>query len=220
MSRFPTISVSGERDARTENIEQKTEEIFALPCLTMDLKTRHEQGDILPKKDDPKPVVDASFVTDFDNHIYVTTDAEAFFFLHDLITSYVKEKERVLSIQQQSTSGDKSKLTSGVTSTPKEKTTPLDPLQNDWRQFECKVWHLEPTVRLISWAGSEIEPYGVDYILQRLGFSHARTTIPKWLQRGCMDPLDKILSVIVLKSIQLVQEEKKEESEKDKRKRQ
>ena len=29
-------------------------------------------------------------------------------------------------------------------------------------------------MRLISWAGSEIEPYGVDYILQRLGFSHAR----------------------------------------------
>ena len=29
----------------------------------------------------------------------------------------------------------------------------IDPLQNDWRQFECNTWHLEPTVRLISWAG-------------------------------------------------------------------
>ena len=102
-------------------------------------------------------------------------------------------------------------------------------------RFECNTWHLEPTVRLWnSWAGSEIEPYGVDYILQRLGFSHARTTIPKWLQRGkpnlcwrpwgfcrtlkvliicyfpagCMDPLDKVLSVIVLRTIQVVQEEK------------
>ena len=84
----------------------------------------------------------------------------------------------------------------------------IDPLQTDWRVFECHTWHLEPTVRLISWAGSQIEPYGVDYILQRLGFNHARTTIPKWLQRGCMDPLDKILSVIVLKAIQVVQEEK------------
>ena len=54
-----------------------------------------------------------------------------------------------------------------------------------------------------------MEPYGVDYILQRLGFAHARTTIPKWLQRGCMDPLDKVLSFIVLKAVQLVQEEKK-----------
>ena len=50
---------------------------------------------------------------------------------------------------------------------------------------------------MISWAGGEIEPYGVDYILQRLGFSHARTTIPKWLQRGCMDPLDKLFSVLL-----------------------
>ena len=23
----------------------------------------------------------------------------------------------------------------------------LDPLQNDWRQFSCHSWHLEPTVR-------------------------------------------------------------------------
>ena len=88
----------------------------------------------------------------------------------------------------------------------------VDPLQNDWRQFECNTWHLEPTVRLISWAGSQIEPYGIDYILQRLGFNHARTTIPKWCQRGCMDPLDKILSVIVLKTIQVVKEERKKES--------
>ena len=88
----------------------------------------------------------------------------------------------------------------------------IDPLQNDWRQFECNTWHLEPTVRLISWAGSQIEPYGIDYILQRLGFNHARTTIPKWCQRGCMDPLDKILSVIVLKTIQVVKEERKKES--------
>ena len=31
----------------------------------------------------------------------------------------------------------------------------IDPLQNDWREFECNTWHLEPTVRLISWAGSQ-----------------------------------------------------------------
>lgn len=90
---------------------------------------------------------------------------------------------------------------------------PVDPLQNDWRLFECNTWHLEPTVRLISWAGSQIEPYGIDYILQRLGFNHARTTIPKWVQRGCMDPLDKILSVIVLKTIQVVKEERSMENQ-------
>ena len=33
-----------------------------------------------------------------------------------------------------------------------EKTTPSDPtsvLKQDFRQFDCKTWHLEPTVRLV-----------------------------------------------------------------------
>ena len=45
-----------------------------------------------------KPTVECSFITEFEDHIFVTVDAEAFFFLHDLITSYVKEKERVVCI--------------------------------------------------------------------------------------------------------------------------
>ena len=174
------------------------------------------------------------FVADFDNHIFVTTDAEAFFFLHDLITSYVKEKERVLSIQQKALDSfhghhsEKNKANQGK-SVP-ENITPsneqvnpdsskdgnknqkhkIDPLHNDWRKFECNTWHLEPTVRLISTFGSQIEPYGVDLILSKLGFSHARTTIPKWLQRGCMDPMDKIMSIVVLKAIQSVKEDPKQ----------
>lgn len=68
--------------------------------------------------------------------------------------------------------------------------------------------------RLLSWGGKSIEPYGVDYILQKLGFSHARTTIPKWMQRGFMDPLDKVLAVLVLRIIALAREESKQESKK------
>lgn len=63
--------------------------------------------------------------------------------------------------------------------------------------------------RLLSWGGKSIEPYGVDYILQKLGFSHARTTIPKWMQRGFMDPLDKVLALLVLHMVQLVREDPK-----------
>lgn len=40
----------------------------------------------------------------------------------------------------------------------------LESFVRDWRHFECQTWHLEPTVRLLSWAGKSIEPYGVDYI--------------------------------------------------------
>lgn len=84
----------------------------------------------------------------------------------------------------------------------------LEAFVKDWRHFDCKTWHLEPTVRLLSWAGKSIEPYGVDYILNKLGFSHARTTIPKWLQRGCMDPLDKVQAIMMLQLLALVKENK------------
>lgn len=65
-------------------------------------------------------------------------------------------------------------------------------------------------IRLLSWAGKGIEPYGVDYILQKLGFAHARVTIPKWMQRGCMDPLDKILAVVMEKMIAAVKNDREE----------
>ncbi|CAB4060692.1 unnamed protein product [Lepeophtheirus salmonis] len=173
VERFPTLSPSSDRE-RDKKGTQKIEEIFALPCLRMDLKTKHVQGKKMNplKKKKTKPVVDCTFVTDFDNHIFVTTDAEAFFFLHDLITSYVKEKERVL--QHQAAASDKFSTTPfsansssdgpGAGSSKVLSNSSIDPLQNDWREFECNAWHLEPTVRLISWAGSQIEPYGIDYV--------------------------------------------------------
>lgn len=80
----------------------------------------------------------------------------------------------------------------------------LELFMRDWRNFECKTWHLEPTVRLLSWAGKSIEPYGIDYILHKLGFSHARTTIPKWLQRGFMDPLDNLEALLMIQLLSLV----------------
>lgn len=47
---------------------------------------------------DDKPLVECSFVTEFEDHIFVTVDAEAFFFLHDLITSYLREKDKMVII--------------------------------------------------------------------------------------------------------------------------
>lgn len=46
---------------------------------------------------DEKPIVECSFITEFEDHIFVSVDAEAFLFLHDLISSYIKEKDRVVS---------------------------------------------------------------------------------------------------------------------------
>ena len=63
VSRFPTLSPSNEKEREIAKSQQRPEEIFALPCLRMDLKTKHVQGEVKPSKDDPKPVVDCTFVT-------------------------------------------------------------------------------------------------------------------------------------------------------------
>ncbi|XP_063925143.1 bridge-like lipid transfer protein family member 1 isoform X3 [Zophobas morio] len=179
------------------------EVIFALPSLQLHLKTEHLQTATVPDLLGEKPTVECSFITEFEDHIFVTVDAEAFFFLHDLITSYVKEKEKLGFSEKRSAAdvAEKSKLSENPT---KKGSIDMDIFAKDWRNYNCKTWHLEPTVRLLSVAGKYIEPYGIDYILQKLGFSHARTTIPKWMQRGFMDPLDAILAVLTLRMVQVV----------------
>lgn len=64
------------------------------------------------------------------------------------------------------------------------------------------------TCRLISLGGKKIEPVGVDYILQKLGFQHARLTIPKWIQRGNMDQLDYVMSVLTKRLLSVLEEDK------------
>ncbi|KAF9409050.1 hypothetical protein HW555_011474, partial [Spodoptera exigua] len=171
------------------------EVIFALPSLQLHLRTHHLQANTPPTETDEKPVVECSFITEFEDHIFVSVDAEAFLFLHDLISSYIKEKDRVMPGATRGAWVDSTGA--GPSGTPR-------PRPEDYRDYRCVTWHLEPTVRLLSWAGKSIEPYGVDYILQKLGFSHARTTIPKWLQRGTLDPLDKLLSLVLLRLVAIV----------------
>ncbi|XP_014242068.1 uncharacterized protein KIAA1109 isoform X2 [Cimex lectularius] len=230
VDRFPCVERETENTGVRVRVAPKSpdpkhtrEVIFALPSLQTHLKTEHLQAPTTPNvAAEEKPVVQCSFVTEFEDHIFVTVDAEAFFFLHDLITSYLKEKDRVLGnqntraqsptpeiLKKESKKSDGASGSSDTGEEEKKKTAfePTDVFNMDWRSFVCKTWHLEPTVRILSWGGKRIEPYGVDYILQKLGFSHARTTIPKWMQRGFMDPLDKVLSVLVFRMTQVAREE-------------
>ncbi|XP_056013431.1 bridge-like lipid transfer protein family member 1 isoform X4 [Ostrea edulis] len=176
-----------------------TEMIFMLPSLQLQLKTIHNQSLHEPKPDEPRPVVECSFVTEFEDHIFVAMDAEVILFLHDLILSYIKEKDKGTKAPY----GTSSKSPRTPETERKRITDPTTALKEDWRVFECNTWHLEPTVRLLHWAskGQEIDTVVVDYVLQKLGFSHARVTIPKWMQRGFMDPLDKLLSFLIEKLI-------------------
>lgn len=88
----------GQQSASATSTNHNREVIFALPSLRLHFKTEHLQGVSTPDLSSPeKPSVQCSFITEFEDHIFVTVDADAFFFLHDLITSYLKEKERVVS---------------------------------------------------------------------------------------------------------------------------
>nr|DBA28925.1 TPA: hypothetical protein GDO54_009208 [Pyxicephalus adspersus] len=203
--------LSGFRGASSYNHE--TETIFALPRMQLDFKSIHVQEPQEPTLEDvdSKPKVECSVVTEFTDHICVTMDAELIIFLHDLVSAYLKEKEKVIFPPRVFTtrSGQKSpviQIDDGSSEKEKEENTNYTYV--DWREFMCNTWHLEPTLRLISWTGRKIDPVGVDYILQKLGFHHARTTIPKWLQRGVMDPLDKVLSVLIKKLGSALQDEK------------
>lgn len=133
--------------------------IFALPSLQMELKTEHVQSAVPPSNDSPLARVDCAFVTDFDDHIFVAVDVEAYFFLHDLISSYIKEKDTNTSSSSSKGSqspliADKSRqtgktTTAGLESANKagDKKASDEQLESDWRDFICQTWHLEPTVR-------------------------------------------------------------------------
>ena len=50
-------------DREVMKTQQKTEEIFALPCLRLDLKTKHVQGEEKPEQGGSRPLVDCTLVT-------------------------------------------------------------------------------------------------------------------------------------------------------------
>ncbi|CAF1516542.1 unnamed protein product, partial [Adineta steineri] len=83
---------------------------------------------------------------------------------------------------------------------------------DDIRCYHCPdaKWKLQPTIKLLTAYGNEVEPFGADYILQKLGFRHARLTIPKWLQCGIMNPCEQSMTVVQLFLIFLLLERFKE----------
>ena len=77
-----------------------------------------------------------------------------------------------------------------------------------YRQFRSKMWKLEPKIRLLGWVGTKVDTVNIDWVLDKLGFVHAALTIPKWIQRGAMDPMDIVLSILLRKllaEMQIVQ---------------
>jgi hypothetical protein len=114
-------------------------------------------------------------------------------------------------------------LTAAVNDKPRQRITgsttenqtlpPLDEVKSDdIRRFICPdtKWKLQPTIKLLTAYGNEVEPIGADFILQKLGFRHARLTIPKWVQRGIMDPCEQSMTIVQLILVFLLPERFKE----------
>ena len=89
--------------ARSKQFEKTSEPIFVLPSLELRFQTRQLEGRILSSIKLRQlriyfyyylGQVHCSFETEFYEHIMFSFNAEHFYFLHDLISSYIKEKER------------------------------------------------------------------------------------------------------------------------------
>ena len=129
---FPSPQVRDRRASaspKTSGDYHHTQEvIFAFPSMQLELKTEHLQACTTPNPPDVKPRVDCTFVSDFDDHIFVAVDAEAYFFLHELISSYLIEKD-TNPMKSHSPSADKSL----------KKAESIEAMQRDWREFVCHV---------------------------------------------------------------------------------
>ena len=67
------------------------------------------------------------------------------------------------------------------------------------RRFVSVHWELDPHLFLLAsaqWASGQFNPH-ISWVLEKLGFEHARSTIPKYIQKGLMDPLDLGIASIV-----------------------
>lgn len=196
--------------------EHDTEAIFAIPKFEVEFQSEHDMPmtsiaskwvrkrkssstlvTLLPVTPASPHVVETSLNSTFDDGLCVTVDVGLLFFLHDMVQTYIKENEM-------SSSGSIPRGMSPSVSVGKERTADKEdrektpkPEAKRIRQFRSKHWKLEPRVRFLSWAGKSMDPVNIDWVLQKLGFAHAPLTIPKWVQRGAMDPMDAFLSLLV-----------------------
>jgi len=214
--------------------ENESDIVFGMPCIELCLKNEHDQpmttrlSKVLSKharltvspwlSTVPSPhVVESSFESDFQDGLCVTMDVSLLFFLHDLILTYMKEKDAVAAASSQSGRSYRGNKAS-------EKEEDQSPVENidgkgigqgdnqkkkeKYRQFRSKMWKLEPKIRLLGWVGTKVDTVNIDWVLEKLGFVHAALTIPKWIQRGAMDPMDIVLSILLrrlLAEMQIVQ---------------
>ncbi|KAL3318220.1 hypothetical protein Ciccas_003111 [Cichlidogyrus casuarinus] len=148
------------------------------------------------------PQVRLSFQTDF--HGAIQLGYNDFTWLPMLIRSYIKDTY-------------KSDKQSSAPSTSNRQVPPFCqthlPTIQDAREYHVIHWNLSPEFRWLT--ARNIGVPVVDNLLGLIGFTKARVTIPKWLQRGLMDRLDSLVAGLVQVSLQLIPQSTEIEASKD-----
>lgn len=74
---------------------------------------------------------------------------------------------------------------------------------NDWFIWfdisRCETWVLTPNLRFLD--NVKWDPQGVNLLLQKFGILDQRQTIPKWMQRLIMDPMDDVIAHLVKRNL-------------------
>lgn len=144
-------------------------QLFQFPALDAVLSTLQKQG-IEADEEFLVPEVHSSFICEFHDSVNVQTDFSAqVSFLPELINTYMKIK------------------------TEEEKAVDVN---RDFRRFICERWVVDPKICFID--RFKWNPPVIDEILRKLQIFDHRTTIPKALQRGLLDPCDAFLAQIEL----------------------
>ncbi|VDP84175.1 unnamed protein product [Echinostoma caproni] len=164
------------------------------------------------------PSVKISFQTDF--HGFVQLGLIDVPWLPTLINSYLNERLQEYEFSSMASASNQSTndihRTFGMSHVSNAVGTELtarlrqlagtsSPLVLDARSYEIVHWSLSPECRWL--LATSIGVPAFDRLLESIGFRKARITIPKWLQRGVMDHLDHVTSILLRASLRLITDE-------------
>uniref|UniRef100_A0A914WS45 Bridge-like lipid transfer protein family member 1 C-terminal domain-containing protein n=1 Tax=Plectus sambesii TaxID=2011161 RepID=A0A914WS45_9BILA len=184
-----------EKERAMRNYGHSVLELFQFPPLEAVLTSMQQQDPDEPTEHSrPSPVV-CAFIAEFHNALGIKTDFSAqVTFLPELLKSYLKNQDGPSSEASAQRRGGRTEH-------------PTEELQKDTREFRCETWICEPRIRFIDYM--KWNPPAIDDILKKLQIFDHRLTIPKWTQRGFLDPCDLLMATIVERVLALASKEKK-----------
>ncbi|CAH8298924.1 unnamed protein product [Schistosoma turkestanicum] len=190
--------------------------------LTKPSSKKNSSGELNANFSNSVPSVNVSFQTDF--HGFIQLGLIDVPWLPTLISSYLDERlnDYELSSEAIWNVGDSSQsfasappmtnvMSEDVISRLRALSTTSSPMVQDARVYNIIHWSLSPECRWL--LATNIGVPAFDRLLESIGFRKARVTIPKWLQRGVMDHLDKIASILLRGSLVLSMDKTTEETD-------